>query len=769
MSSWELFDLKTDPYAEWISTNGQDYPIPYKLESSLIPVFVSMDGISSKKFFDDLTQVVNRKDGSNLSFVPDPFLYPENVDRGTAKQSFGLFVTGKLFEVLSTDKSPFISNPILRSDNGQKPNVRFIPCQQLPIDAHRPENFSSDGNDTVATKAPEPEPLSSTSDIENSAVVIGVIDEGIAFANERFCNLSANGNLQSRVEYAWIQDGAYKPRAEQNKDGSPVQPRYGREHSRAEIDVMLAKCQSDDRIDEDKFYEMAGLIDYRREGLKTAARRLAHGTHVMDIACGYPLGTSPKIADKEQKDKLYDARPIISVQLPTKTVADTSGLGLERYYLDGVRYILRRAREIADQHKVVQLPVVINFSSGIFAGPHDGKHPLEIEIEKLLEKERLDNECNIELVLPAGNSLLSQTHARFDLDPKGADTATWRVQPDDKTFNFMEIWLPEDAELGNGQLPLTVTTPGGNAQTIVNDGKSHGYQLISDDEKSLAKIYYEIVDRGNDGNPRERYMIITAPTEPFTCPNVPVTPIGDWKISFENKSKKPQTIHAWIQWDDRPLNYPILGRQSYFIDENYKKYDDITGRPIQYDEPKPRCENVKKEKCLPSYIKRDGTISGLATGSETIVVGGYVGKDHMPTDYSAAGEEEGIPHPTAVAVTDASLVSRGILAAGTRSGSVVAMDGTSVAAPQVTRWLADKIVGGSEGSRNSSTINGRGMVNAEAGRNQQFVAPHIDHHHVPDEVDDPHKPARIGAGRMPQNIHLGVDRRTRRLRIPEQN
>ena len=68
--------------------------------------------------------------------------------------------------------------------------------------------------------------------------------------------------------------------------------------------------------------------------------------------------------------------------MPTVTVADTSGLGLEYYVLDGIDYILGRAQDIAQERECGELPVVINFSSGILAGPRDGTHPLELAIER---------------------------------------------------------------------------------------------------------------------------------------------------------------------------------------------------------------------------------------------------------------------------------------------------------------------------------------------------------------------------------------------------
>ena len=49
--------------------------------------------------------------------------------------------------------------------------------------------------------------------------------------------------------------------------------------------------------------------------------------------------------------------------------------------------------------------------------------------------------------------------------------------------------------------------------------------------------------------------------------------------------------------------------------------------------------------------------------------------------------------PDAMAVSEDSRVHRGVLAAGSRSGSVVAMSGTSVAAPQIARIIADDLAG----------------------------------------------------------------------------
>ena len=52
-----------------------------------------------------------------------------------------------------------------------------------------------------------------------------------------------------------------------------------------------------------------------------------------------------------------------------------------------------------------------------------------------------------------------------------------------------------------------------------------------------------------------------------------------------------------------------------------------------------------------------------------------------------------------MAVSEDSRVHSGILAAGSHSGSVVAMGGTSVATPQIARFAADNLAAGGKGDR----------------------------------------------------------------------
>jgi hypothetical protein len=152
-------------------------------------------------------------------------------------------------------------------------------------------------------------------------------------------------------------------------------------------------------------------------------------------------------------------------------------------------------------------------------------------------------------------------------------------------------------------------------------------------------------------------------------------PSGTWRVEIRNLGGAV-TVDSWIQRGDTPFGYPLFGRQSRFDDDAYERFD-LAGRPQEEDNAS-------------SYIKRKGTLNALATGQHAIVIGGFRRSDKTPSRYSGSGPvgTPGLTGPDASAVADDSAVLHGVLAAGTRTGSVVALSGTSVAAPQVTRIVA---------------------------------------------------------------------------------
>jgi hypothetical protein len=463
-------------------------------------------------------------------------------------------------------------------------------------------------------------------------VVTAVVDDGMGFAHQLF----RQGVVSTRVEYFWNQDAT----AELTRTG---------------INAALAAGDHGGLVDEDEVYAGTGNMNFTQSGHKPIAQRAAHGTHVMDLACG------------DEPADVVAWRPVIGVQLPVATTADTSGATLTPQALDAFWYILNRA----DSLLAPPARVVINLSYGTIAGPHDGSSVLEKAIDEMVQ---LRNNT-LRVVLPAGNSHLARCHARFDLGKGREQVLRWRVQPEDRSPSFQEIWLPPANKQTKREVELKIIPPFGEESGWIQEGEEHIWQPGND---ILCKALYLL-----PGSGRQRSMIFIALAPTATHhPTRDVAPSGTWRMRIRNRASKTVTIDAWIQRDDTPFGYPRRGRQSRFDDLDYE-YRDSAGRHVEVDNS--------------SYIKRAGTMNALATGAQTIVLGGFRRSDRRAARYSASGAPA-TPHggaairgPDAMAVSDDSPAAHGVLAAGSRSRSVVAINGTSVAAPQITRWLAQRM------------------------------------------------------------------------------
>jgi len=528
-------------------------------------------------------------------------------------------------------------------------------------------------------------------------VVMGVIDDGIAFAHERFRKI-VGGVIESRVEHWWLQDGPHPPPAVRPFTLPPPQAvPFGCELDKSQIDWTLQDCVTGGVIDEDLVYRKACLIDFAKTlaaadvNHQSAAWRAPHGTHVMDLACG--CDPSPPVHD----------RPIMCVQLPTRVTADENPGELYFYIAYGINYIVERAQDLALSWGLASLPVVINVSYGLLADPHDGTGYLEAFIDDKIQECR-NRGFDLRVVLPSGNSYLSRIHGQVSFASAAPRTLRWRVQPDDQTPSFLEIWLPSVPLAIASRVTLSITSPTG-ANWIIP-------------ERPFSPVYFGPPWPFNYGqvssspwmpSNRTRFIIMLRPTVRHDLnPAIPrVAPAGVWEIELRNTGgltgAVQHLIHAWVRRDDHVYGFPLRGRQSYLDDPRYQRFDHA-GRDEEFDN-------------AASLVRRESTINSLATGTEAIVMGGYLRKERVVAKYSAAGARTGMPAvlpplplppppfvttprwPDAVAASDDSRVHTGVLAAGSHSNSRFAMDGTSVAAPQIARLVADDLAMGGPGNR----------------------------------------------------------------------
>ena len=459
-------------------------------------------------------------------------------------------------------------------------------------------------------------------------LAVAVIDEGIGFANLRFRKTS----MLTRIEFLLRQDP-------------------GIELTAAAIDAEVAKGEGEDSV-----YRSIGGLDMSVEGYKPLAHRHAHGTHVLDLASGYdpnPLPARP---------------PIIGVDMPEYAVGDPAGATLEAHATLGLFYIWLRAMAMRRPNEI--LLVVVNLSYAIHQGPHDGSSEFEELMDALIALSPLTR-TPIRIVLPAGNFRQSRAHATAVVVPGPGQSLAWRLQPCDLAPSFMEIWFRTGANLS-----VTLTSPSGATQTLSTAGSA-----APDPSGFWIRHVPEAA--------RSRFLLNVPPTaaDPWAIVPHPVVPSGIWTVLV--KTTDP-SVHfdAWIKRGETLGGRRAKGRQSYFDDPAYIRFEP-NGRLRQFDVPWTGSA---------SYVRRQGTISGLATGRRTYVIGAHRRDanpfDQMPAAYSSQGSSRfgpggGIRSPDMLAPCEDAFTCPGALGAGTRSGARVAMNGTSAAAPQWTRYLAE--------------------------------------------------------------------------------
>lgn len=511
--------------------------------------------------------------------------------------------------------------------------------------------------------------------VPDDAVITAVIDDGIAFGNDVF----RDGLVSTRVEYVTILPTP--------PSGSSGAVSVGSELEKSQIDTLLAANTSAKLLDEDRFYEQAGLINFADGTFSPTSLRRSHGTHVMGLAAGYPMDAAP------------DNRPIICAILPSRVTEDVSGGSI----LPSLVLALQRLTRQAARFRLADgscPPAVFNFSYGNFAGPHDGTSLIARVIEDYFAPPPETESCDekdqlLRLFLPSGNGNLSRTHATLAFegtDSRPSKTLDCVVMPDDRSASDVEMWMPYSAAHPLPEfVTVRVTTPDGTQSGPVGIASGTYQALINEHNQEVARLSFAFKPF-----PTARGVISLSMNPTASLNPAPLAPSGRWKIEVEPHDIAPdQAVQVWIERDDTLPGFRRGGRQPYFDNADYQRFNRF-GAPLAVDPPN-----------TDSPVRRAGTLSGFACGVSPVVIGALTQSNGRMSDYSAAGpitpvRDAPVAHrdgPDASARGDDSPVLHGVISAGSRSGSMVRLNGTSVAAPRAVRFAADNMATGASCDR----------------------------------------------------------------------
>lgn len=495
--------------------------------------------------------------------------------------------------------------------------------------------------------------------------VLGLIDGGLAVANAAFRD--AHG--RTRVKRFWRQDNFYggpwpgTPRHNRvpldpaRAGPEPHDMGYGHELDGTAIDAAIARFTRQGRLDEDALYRHLQMWDL--------ARPVNHGTHVTGLA------TAPGGLLNPQHNDFASRCELVAVQLDWVNVLDTSGGAMNVSVLDGLLYIVSRCAEDA--------AMVVNISWGTLAGPHDGSSLLEAAMDELIE--RLGG--RLQITVPAGNGYQSRTHANAELPPRLARNDPglalhWRVQPDDHTQSFLEIWLPD----GSAGVSIEVQPPERPAQAVRLTPGQSGMWTDAHGRPLWSLIYPTRSALGKRGTCALLALEPTASHDPQRA----LAPLGRWTVTLRNAGRAPVVFDAYVERDDVALGVNTGAKQSWLEDKHYDTLGNLKGWVDQPGNPSP--------------IRRSGVFNSLSTGERTVAVGGTRATDTGPQGlahfarYSPQRPEPvpgrpQRPHvrnaPQTLAASDDNTALWGTRSTGSLSGSTVRLAGTSSSAPLEAR------------------------------------------------------------------------------------
>lgn len=544
-----------------------------------------------------------------------------------------------------------------------------------------------------------------THDIRPDTVLLGVIDDALPCFHP---DLRHDG--KTRFVSLWQQDA----RCQAGDGPSPVP--FGHMVDGEEIDGLIQAGRGEDL----RAYEDLGLVR-KPPGTPNLYRfRASHGSAVTGLMAG-----AGRDAPDDAITRDPGRFPLIGVNLGLGMVEDTAGSFLPLAVLYAIQHIVNEAEALMDKAGI-KVPLVINLSFGLAGGGRDGSDHVAQFLDVYKHYWEEAHGTPFRAVLPAGNGFQDRGVIATDLQPGGpARDVTLRAGPGSRASTVVEIErLTNSAEGSPFALQVAITPPGqitfatprgtpgqpkekhkhGDAWVLQSvDNRRNGKPSFQQQAPKFAAVFYTHRPAGQPADLPVAQMreVVTLAIQPDQTVNgdEPSLPPGDWTLSVSLNGAPddpPETVELRILRNDIPSPVLPRGQTARFVDPMIRRFD-AAGFPTG-------------ALCDPgARVRRDRTISAMATGRTSVVVGAVQdGSGPVMAPYSAAGPIEGTKAGQHWGVTlcapgDDSLLRPGRRSLGLRAGATTRVSGSSIAAPQVARWIADAMARAMDRGENPGT------------------------------------------------------------------
>ena len=504
-------------------------------------------------------------------------------------------------------------------------------------------------------------------------VVLGIVEDSCPFGHNAVLDQG-----KTRVVALWDQSLVPPPVAPWS---APADFPYGQNLGQPAMNALIAQCRAPDgSLDEEALYSDP------RVAMPELARRSSHGAAVMTLLASQPtvLGlTTPAqeqvvVLTKPQKDADLPVQlaPLVVVRLPREQTLISAGRWLSVNAIDALHCIIGVARQLAPADPPPKL--VVNLSYGAIAGPHDHTSMAESAIDELCR-----GYLNLAVVVAAGNAhgtlrdtescdpgacLPGGVHAAAPLPP-GGHTCLTLLLPADKPFEtYLELWFSDpgkgacdDQWLEDGEVDIEVCDPQGKVWLSAGSGWQD-YQPTNGQDSAAGLVFAR---KASQSRHRSMALLVLAATR--LHPPFVVAPAGRWTITVTNFGERTLALQAWVERDDT-----LFG----------------------IDRPQ-SARLVPGDDAAAAQLTDSNVFSSLASGRCTLSAGALVESqdsrvDCLASAYTSAGPADACG-PTLSVVADAGVALSGMRVAGSHSGMVLRGNGTSLAAPQAARYIANRL------------------------------------------------------------------------------